>query len=85
LITNVIPSGEEQKKMLKTYFIKEFGLGVEDFISLNDIRPTGRYSENFVYIKEQLCEQFNRYSEDFKSRMSEDDFIRFQEWLDILW
>ena len=85
LITKDMPSVEGQKKLLKTYFSKEFGLSVEDFLSLNDIRPTDRYSENFEYIKEQLCELFKRDSDDFKSRISEDDFIRLKEWFDIMW
>lgn len=85
LVTREIPPKEEQKKMLKKYFNKEFGLDVEEFLSLDDICSTDRYSENLDYIKRQLCEMLERNSEDFRVRMREDDFRRLKDWLSILW
>lgn len=85
LLTREIPPKEEQKKMLRSHFDKEFGLYVEEFLSLDDICSTDRYSENLDYIKRQLCDMFERNSEDFRSRMYEDDFIRLKDWLGILW
>jgi hypothetical protein len=85
LITRYIPAKEEQKGMLKAYFNNEFGFAIEEFLSLEDVVSTDRYSENLNYVKGQLSEMVERNSEDFKTRMYEDAFRRFKDWLGILW
>ena len=66
---------------MKVWLMK---LSVEEFLSLDDIYSTQRYSENLDYIKTQLCEMFERYPEEFKERMHEDDFRRLKDWVGIL-
>lgn len=82
LSSNEKPTKDQQIKIIRSFFLKEFGLGVEDFLSLNDISSTKEYYDNLDDIREELRELFQRYTKDFVDRMNGRQLLKFQQWLD---
>ena len=81
LLSKTVVSKEEQKEKKRLFFSKEFGLEVEDFLSLNDIYSNSRYFENLDYIKDRLSEIFKEDKDSFRDRINEDDYRRLEKWL----
>jgi len=80
LSKDVMPE-EEQKEKIRSFFSKEFGLEVEEFLSLSEINPKGKYFENFEIIKNHLREILKREPDSFRQRMHLDEFSRLENWL----
>jgi hypothetical protein len=74
-------SNEEQKEKLRSFFTEEFGLGVEEFLSLDEIDTKAKYFENLETIKIYLREVFNRDPYSFRRRMYNGEYTRLEDWL----
>lgn len=81
ILSKTVMPEEEQKEKIKSFFLKEFDLDVEELLSLDEIDSRRRYFENFETIKVHLCEMFKEDQESFRYRMHDDDFRRLEEWL----
>ena len=78
LSSNEKPTKDQQIKIMRSFFFKEFGLGVEAFLSLNDISSIKGYYDNLDDIREELIELFQRYTKDFVDRMNGQQLLKFQ-------
>lgn len=72
---------EEQKEKIRSFFLKEFNLDVEDFLSLDEIDSDGKYFENFEAIKKHLCDMFKEDPNAFRSRMTDDNYRKLESLL----
>ena len=73
---------KEQKEKIRSFFSKEFGLEIEELLSLDDqIDSRSRYFENLETIKNRLREVFEEEPDSFRQRMYVDGFRRLEDWL----
>jgi hypothetical protein len=73
---------KEQKEKIRLYFSKEFGLELEELVSIDgEIDSRNRYFENFGAVKDRLREVFEEEPDSFRRRMYNDDYRKLEDWL----
>jgi hypothetical protein len=75
------PTKEQQINRLRRFFSVEFGLGVEEFISLKKINPDRDFSDNLDDLREELRELMRMYPRNFYERMNNNHVFKFEQWL----